>query len=188
MFYRNILQLTINFKNNFILTADINGIERWEQILGIIANPLIEDIEFRRWRVQNRLSMQPPLTKRFLQQVLDELVGENNTEIEVFYNDYILNVKLALSQELYLQDIQILLRRLIPANMRLNIIILFNLWGKWYPDGQFTWGQLKHLTWWDIKRNDWFPPPEPTGFLWQELETLPWNDLQSYTWNEIEGV
>ena len=83
----NKLNLETNkVKNNqYILTADLDGIIMYEKMLGIIANPAIEDIEFRRNRIINRISMTFPFTFPFLKKKLDEIIGVGKWEA---YMDY----------------------------------------------------------------------------------------------------
>ena len=71
-------QIQINFENTFIATANINGIERFENLLNIEADPTTEDIEFRRQRLWNRLNTNKLFTEKHLQQKLDEIIGENS--------------------------------------------------------------------------------------------------------------
>ena len=61
--------------NFFFQTMGLSGVEMWEQIFGILPNPQTEDIEFRRYRVLNRITTKPPYTLGFLYQKLDELIG-----------------------------------------------------------------------------------------------------------------
>lgn len=61
--------------NQFVVTADIHGIESFERIYNIRANPDTEDIEFRRQRILLRMQTKPPFTIRYLRQRLDELIG-----------------------------------------------------------------------------------------------------------------
>lgn len=65
------------FANTFVLTSDESGVIMFEKMLNIIANVQTEDLEFRRQRVLNRLSMSPPFTLNFLKQKLDEIIGPN---------------------------------------------------------------------------------------------------------------
>lgn len=62
-------------KNQFVLTADERGIAAFERIYEIRADPAIENLEFRRERLLNRIRTSPPFTFRFLLQRLDEIIG-----------------------------------------------------------------------------------------------------------------
>lgn len=63
-------------KNQFVLTADLLGIEAFERIYEIKADPTTEDLPFRRQRILNRMRMRVPFTFPFLLERLDELIGE----------------------------------------------------------------------------------------------------------------
>ncbi len=67
-------------ENFFFQTMGLSGVEMWEQIFHIIPNPSAEDLDFRRYRVLNRISTKPPFTLGFLYQKLDELVGKGKWE------------------------------------------------------------------------------------------------------------
>jgi Uncharacterized protein conserved in bacteria (DUF2313). len=60
----------------FILTAQPNSIAIWEKEIGIHADPYTETLEFRRKRLINRYTMKPPFTMIWLEQQLQELLGD----------------------------------------------------------------------------------------------------------------
>ena len=64
-------------RNQFVLTADVRGIELFERIYEIKADPATEGLEFRRDRILNRMQMRIPFTFRFLLRRLDELIGKD---------------------------------------------------------------------------------------------------------------
>ena len=76
-------------KNLFVQTMDEGTCAQWEAILRILPTPE-ETLDFRRLRVQNRLSLRPPFTLIFLREKLDLLFGPGNYEVEVDYPNYIL--------------------------------------------------------------------------------------------------
>ena len=57
-------------QNLFVQTMDEGTTAQWEAILRILPSPG-EDIDFRRLRVLNRLSLRPPFTLIFLRERLD---------------------------------------------------------------------------------------------------------------------
>ena len=71
-------------KNLFVQTMDEGTCAQWEAILRILPTPE-ETLDFRRLRVQNRLSLRPPFTLIFLREKLDLLFGPGNYEVEVDY-------------------------------------------------------------------------------------------------------
>jgi len=63
-----------HFNDAFPVIATPAGILKWERALGIIADPAIESIEFRRERIINRLSSNVPYTERTLQELLGRTI------------------------------------------------------------------------------------------------------------------
>lgn len=117
----------IAFYNNFALTADITGIERYERILKIIPSPSTEDLEFRRGRVINRLALGPPFTEIFLRQRLESIFGKENVQLVVDHDIY--TVYFSVETEIYelYRDTVYEIRQLIPADL---IIITMNRIGQ----------------------------------------------------------
>jgi hypothetical protein len=70
-------------KNNFITTADIEGILAYEKILGISADEINDDLELRRLRVINKLALRTPFTRIFLEQMLETIFGHGNWTLEI---------------------------------------------------------------------------------------------------------
>ncbi len=109
---------TNKVKNNqYILTADIDGIIEYEKMLNIIPNPSTETVDFRRQRIVNRLSMLPPFTFRFLQQRLDEIIGVGKWEAKIDYNNYTLYIESSAVDQTWFQEILVTITKLKPANI-----------------------------------------------------------------------
>lgn len=47
-------------ENFYFQTMNLSGVEMWEDVLRIIPNPSMEDLDFRRARVLNRITTKPP--------------------------------------------------------------------------------------------------------------------------------
>lgn len=62
-------------RNQFVQTADVQGIEDTERIYRIRANPQTEDLDFRRQRLLLRMQTAPPFTMPFLRERLDKIIG-----------------------------------------------------------------------------------------------------------------
>ena len=115
----NKLNLETNkVKNNqYILTADLDGIIMYEKMLGIIANPATEDIEFRRNRIINRISMTLPFTFRFLKKKLDEIIGVGKWEAYMDYANYTLYIESSAVNQTWFHEILVTVNKLKPANI-----------------------------------------------------------------------
>lgn len=73
--------------NLYVQTMDVGALEGMERLLDLLADPA-ETLPFRRVRVLNRLSIQPPFTLRFLYGKLDQLAGRGRWEVRVDYPGY----------------------------------------------------------------------------------------------------
>lgn len=91
LFKKILLEVEKAFDNTSVLKADSDGLKMFEEMLGIVATPS-ESLEFRRFRIINRMSLKPPLSLRWLKSVLDESVGEGNYSCYVDYNNYTLHI------------------------------------------------------------------------------------------------
>lgn len=103
--------------NQFILTADVDGIQKFEDILKIVAAPATEDLEFRRARVLNRWSLTPPYTMPFLRQKLNEIMGEGNWDYELDFNSRTLIVNSEINDPRWATEIAITIAQIKPANL-----------------------------------------------------------------------
>jgi len=103
--------------NQYVLTADLDGIIMYEQMLEIIANPAIEDIEFRKNRIINRLSMTLPFTFRFLKQRLDEIIGKDRWKAYLDFDNYTLYVESSAVNQIWYHEVLVTVNKLKPANI-----------------------------------------------------------------------
>lgn len=103
--------------NQFVVLADAGGIANYEKMLGIVADPGLEDLEFRRQRVINRMSMQPPFTFRFLKNRLDALIGAGRWEAYIDFDSYTLYVESAAANQNWYNELHITIGKVKPANI-----------------------------------------------------------------------
>lgn len=109
---------TDKVKNNqFVLTSDVDGIEKYEKMLNIIPNPSTESIEFRVDRIINRLSMTLPFTFPFLKKKLDEIIGVGKWEAYIDYHNYTLYVESSAINQIWFHEILVTINRLKPVNI-----------------------------------------------------------------------
>lgn len=135
-----LIELHQNFSLDLI---DDKGIVEWEKIFGIVGveNQSIDD---RRWTVKQRLWMHPPFTIRYLRQRLDSIIGENNYELTVYNNEYRIKLRAIRVAQTFDPEAIILIHRLKPAHIILEIEYIFNTWNDWHP---YTWNQMHNSTW-----------------------------------------
>ena len=105
------------FQNTFVLTADISGIELFETMVSIVANPSPEDLEFRRQRVLNRMTTSPPFTIRFLKQKLDAIIGEDKWKVTMDYANYTLYVEASAVNQNWYTELEFTINQIKPCNI-----------------------------------------------------------------------
>lgn len=104
-------------RNQFILTADEETIEVYEKMFSIMANPSTESLEFRRERILNRMSLQPPFTMRWLQNKLDEIIGIGKWNAYVDYANRTLYIESFVVNQLWFNELRITINRIKPCNL-----------------------------------------------------------------------
>lgn len=103
--------------NQFVVTSEPSGVAQFEKQLGIIPNPAIEDIEFRKERIINRLSTKPPYTFNYLKQKLNELIGVGKYNTWLDTNNYTLYIESSARNQIWAQEIAVTLNAIKPANI-----------------------------------------------------------------------
>lgn len=110
-------EMSSAFANTFVLTSDESGVIMFESMLGILANTQTEDLEFRRQRILNRLSMNPPFTFRFLKQKLDEIIGVDAWSAYVDFENYTLYVESSAVNQAWYHEVEFTVNRVKPCNI-----------------------------------------------------------------------
>lgn len=132
----------------FVDTAENTGLKRWETILNI--TPLDTDaIEVRRMRIQARMVEDVPYTWNNLKKMLGGLCGEDGYTLELKSKEYTLVIKVALTSKKMKEEVAAMCDRVAPANLILNIDLMYNTHGilRGYTHRQlrqFTHGQLRN--------------------------------------------
>lgn len=103
--------------NFFFQTMDESAVNMWEQVLGIVPNPQTEDLDFRRFRVLNRLTTKPPFTLGFLYQKLDELIGPGLWTVTVDYPNYTLYIESSSKNQNYFTEVAYTINKIKPAHI-----------------------------------------------------------------------
>ena len=105
------------FANTFVLTSDESGVIMFEKMLNISADIQTEDLEFRKQRIINRLSMSPPFTFRFLKKKLDEIIGPGLWKAYIDYNNYTLYVESSAVDQNWYYEMEFTINRIKPCNI-----------------------------------------------------------------------
>lgn len=119
--------------NQFIVTADLDGIKRFEDSLNIVSNDN-DTIADRRNRVLLRLYTREPFTMHYLNNLLNEITnGESSVEYSTnpYYNFSfpIITVRQGESSQNIWEDVSNLIKRMSPLNVVLEFAhdISFNM-------------------------------------------------------------
>lgn len=114
-------EIGVNFRrainNQFIKLADETGISAYEVLFDVIADPSTETLEERRDRLLNRVSVIPYYTTIFLRNRLDSLIGAGLYNLIIDYNNYTLYLESAAKNQLYYNEIAVLMSNIKPCNI-----------------------------------------------------------------------
>ncbi len=113
------------FDDQFITTATLNGVMRWEKILGITpkANYTLED---RRFAILVRLGEQLPYTTPVFKQLLSQLCGKDGYVLTIDHNLYSVDILVELKSKNMVSEVQGLSEKMLPANLTIAIRIRYN--------------------------------------------------------------
>lgn len=111
--------------NQFVQDSSLTGVLRMEAILGIVPKTT-DTLEERKFRILVKLNEQLPYTLSVLEEQLKRMCGENGYKVILSADKYLLNVKLALSNENNYQDVCDMLRRVVPANIIISVRMFNN--------------------------------------------------------------
>ncbi|MCM1297521.1 MAG: YmfQ family protein [Muribaculaceae bacterium] len=122
------LLLIKGLNDQYIDTATITGISRWEKILDLKPDILNETIEQRRQRIKAKLLGRMPFTVRTLKQRLSSILQDIPYELRIDYNRYYLNIRIISEMpidEYYYHQIEEALTVMLPANMTALVELRF---------------------------------------------------------------
>nr|DAO51423.1 MAG TPA: tail protein [Caudoviricetes sp.] len=103
--------------NQFVLTADANGLSMFENLYGIIPQST-DSLELRRERILIRIQLQPPYTVKFLKLQLDKIIGKGQYELNIDYDKFEISIGSVAKNQTYAQEISIIMGKILPCNMR----------------------------------------------------------------------
>ena len=135
------------FLDQFIETLTDNGCKRWEKILDIKPRDT-DTLQVRRFRIKARINEDLPYTWRALEKVLDTMCGKGAYAMTLYNEEYRLVILLELTVKKLFDEVEQSVKRMIPANLILDIRLRYNTWGQVKV---LTWGDLKNRTWKDVK-------------------------------------
>lgn len=110
-------------KDQFISDATENGVRRWEELLGIVPKGTLT-LDERKFTILTKVNETLPFTITTLNERLESLCGKNNFSADV--DGFSVIVRVALSAKNNLNDVDALLKRIVPANMLIDLSIKYN--------------------------------------------------------------
>ena len=109
--------ILVGHNNQFITTADIDGISAYETVFGIMPT-LTETLEFRRQRLLNRLSTASAFTMKYLVSRLDNIIGAGKYNMYMDVDQpYTLVVESSAEGQDWYQELLITINSVKPANI-----------------------------------------------------------------------
>ena len=102
--------------NQFILSCDIDGIARFENLLGITPKP-DDTLDARKSRVITRWNDSIPYTYKGLKEKLNVMCGEGNYLLIPSFNEYELEIVVSLPLSGQADELDYMLSYMIPANI-----------------------------------------------------------------------
>lgn len=149
----------------YIQTSDEIGVERFERVMEITADPSIETLEFRKERLLARSNSTLPYTTIWLRNYLNAVLGETNYELDVDYDDLIITLYGFLLDYSWAREVANTIRDIKPCDVVfINIPTLIeNIeFQKWLDEN--TWNS-------DIWNDE---------NIWNEFNIIPKNELPNY--------
>lgn len=107
--------------NQFVLTADTEGIIRFENVLGIVPDHTL-DIESRRQRVLSKMATSIIFTLKILKQNLKEMCDNGEYLLSMDYDSFFMNIKVKMGKKGMLGVLYDLLYTMLPAHIGFEII------------------------------------------------------------------
>ncbi len=104
--------------DQFVMTSSEQALRRREQQLQIQADSSTETLDFRRRRIVNRYTTKPPFTIRYLQQKLDQLLGEGRATAQVDIQQFLLTITANLTDAAIFKEVNHTVQTIKPANLK----------------------------------------------------------------------
>ncbi len=128
--------------NAFITDCDEYGIKKYEALLNI--TPVINDtLETRKSRVLLYWNTALPYTYRTLIRKMDMFCGKEEYSMTLDINNYELGVVIPLKNKKMLNEIEIMLQRIVPVNIKLELSLAYNTYNMLTI---YTYNTLKEMS------------------------------------------
>lgn len=124
----------------FIQTSDEVGVTRFEQLVGIVADPTTETLDFRKERLLTRTNATLPYSTIWLRVYLNGILGPQNYELTIDYKQDIIRLNSYLLDYSWAREATTVIRDIKPCNMIFqNIPTIKEYVGLMYWLDENTW-------------------------------------------------
>lgn len=106
--------------NQYITTADSDGLKRFEQMLGIV-NKTGETLESRRKKILNKWNDQDTYTYASFIKKLDVICGNGKYRLVEHFKDYMIELHTNLSAYGEVEELERIIDYMIPCNIQMNV-------------------------------------------------------------------
>lgn len=110
--------------NQFIETANEEGLRKYEQLLNLNST---NNVELRRFNILNKYNSTIPFSMMWLRNTLNTTVGRGDFLMELDNTKCVLTIGVVKNKEHLIEVLKKDLRKKIPANMVLNINVLSSI-------------------------------------------------------------
>lgn len=142
-------EFTATLNNEFVITCNEEGLERFENMLDIV--PLDTDtIEDRKRRVLGLMAYGLPYTEKKLYETLVSMCGEDGFILDIDEDGYTVSIGMRLASRRLMDFVKDIAEKMIPVNMFLNVYVSFIKWIRFKPE---LWSTLKPETWRSVKED-----------------------------------
>ncbi len=140
-------------KDFFVIGSSKEATIHYEKMLDITPK-LSESLEKRQYDILSIYNQTLPFTLESLIQKLDAICGKDGYKAYMIYEDFVLNIKLALNKKELFTTVDNLLERIVPVNLIINLNLDYNIWQtlkkvRWIDSSKFKWKDIKESE--DIK-------------------------------------
>ncbi|MGL4790748.1 MAG: putative phage tail protein [Anaerotignaceae bacterium] len=111
--------------NQFIETAMEYGVARMEKVVRIIPKAT-DTLEERKFRLLTKYNEDTPYTMKKLKEVLNNLCGKTGYSLVINNNQFLLQVKVALTSKKNKLAVEEFLEGIVPMNMIFEVTLLYN--------------------------------------------------------------
>ncbi len=138
--------------DQWIITATEGGLKRRAKLLST-AKEEGESLEDFRQRVLFLWNHHSPYTYFHLLDWLEGICDKENVAVDMQYDKYYLHIEIRLIKKQLQEEIRKTVRKMIPANIVLDVTLRYNLYGELKP---YTHGELKrrNFRYIDLREDD----------------------------------